>query len=174
MNADNWLSSINAKVARIGGDGVIVLATGDTMVDVSERVWGRGELTSGSKLTYQEDYEVYGYKPPLPRKPSGKGKHGAKIKGGYYATYLAMKAGQGRADLPFELSGDLRLDYLGGIRATPVAEGELACTVSLSGVNVVKWKGLTEKKGEFLKLNDTEKQRHVERLREEWANILRA
>ncbi len=174
MNTDNWLTSINGKVARIGGDGVVVTATGGTMVDVSERVWGKGELTDGSKLTYKEDYEVYGYKPPLPRKPSGKGKTGKAIKGGYYATYLAMKAGQGRADLPFELSGDLRLDYLGGVRATPVADGELACTVSLSGVNVVKWKGLTQTKGPFLTLNENERERHFERLRDAWTNILRA
>jgi hypothetical protein len=67
---DSWLSAINAKVARIGGDGLIVKATGDTVVELSERVWGKGELTDGTKLTYKEDYEVYGYKPPLPRKPS--------------------------------------------------------------------------------------------------------
>lgn len=179
MNTDNWLSSINGKVARIGGDGVVVLATGDTMVDVSERVWGRGELTDGSKLTYKDDYEYYGYKPPAPRKPSGLGKpnaqgKSAKIKGGWHPTYLAFKAQQGRSDLPFELSGDLRLDYLGGIRATPVADGELACTVSLSGTNVGKWKGLTEQKGEFLKLSQGERERHFDRLRDAWANILRA
>lgn len=179
MNTDNWLSSINAKVARISGDGLVVLATGDTMVDISERVWDRGELTNGTKLTYLENYEVYGYKPPAPRKVSGRGKpnaqgKSAKIKGGWHPTYLSFKAQQGRAELPFELSGDLRLDYLGGIRATPVADGQLACTVSLSGVNVVKWKGLTEKKGEFLKLSETEKGRHFERLRDGWQNILRA
>ena len=179
MNTDNWLSSINSKVARIGGDGLVVLATGDTMVDVSERVWGRGELTSGSKLVYKENYEIWAYKPPAPRKVSGRGKpdaqgKSAKIKGGWHPTYLSFKAQQGRANLPFELSGDLRLDYLGGVRATPVADGELACTVSLSGVNVGKWKGLTEKKGEFLALSENERENHFDRLREAWSNILRA
>lgn len=171
---DKWLESINARVAAIGGNGLVVQSTGSTMVDVSERVWGRGELTDGSKLTYQEDYEYYGYKPPAPRKVSGKGKTGKRIKGGYYPTYLAFKAGQGRADLPFELSGELRLDYLGGIRATPEPDGELACTISLSGPNVGKWRGLTAKKGEFLKLSEEEKERHFDRLRHAWDNILRA
>ena len=179
MNVDRWLANANAKAARIAGEGIVVKATGGTMVVVSERIWGRGELTDGSKLKYSESYQYYGYKPPAPRQVSGRGKpnilgKSAKIKGGWHPTYLAFKQQQGRAELPFELSGALRLDYLGGVRATPVADGGLACTVSLSGVNVTKWKGLTQQKGEFTKLNEEERKGHNERLRQYWSDLLRA
>jgi hypothetical protein len=46
--------------------------------------------------------------------------------------------------------------------------------VEVSGANVNKWKGLTEQKGEFLKLTEQEKENHLRRLSTAWDNILRA
>lgn len=176
---DKWLASVNAKVGRIASDGLVFLATTGTMVEQSERVWGRGLMTNGQPLTYQEDYAVYVYAPPFPRKGSGRGKPNSqgksqKIKGGYYATYLAAKTAVGRGNLPFELTGQLRKDYLNGAQATPTQDNDLVCTIRLSGRSALVWKGMTQKKGNFLGLTTDEKEHHVERLAEGWNQILRA
>lgn len=173
MTADSWFTSVTAKLKAFVEGDFLLKAAGGAMIDVSERVWGRGELTDGSKLTYNENYEVYGYKPPLPRKPSGLGKNGGKIKGGYYPTYLALKAQQGRSDLPFELTGDLRIDYLGGSQVSPKRLDDVTYAAVLDGRNAEKWRGLTKTKGEFLRLNDRERARYRARLENDWSSIQR-
>jgi len=120
------------------------------MIQVSERVWGKGLLTSGSKMTYTDNYELYAYKPPSPKKPSGKGKTGKKITGGFYPNYSAYKAQQGRADLPFELTGDMRKSWLGGEVASPTEVNPLECVIAMDGRNAQKAEGLAKEKGPFL------------------------
>lgn len=191
-----WLADVNALVAKISSEKVLLTATTGTQAEVGKRVWDQGKTTDGQPIGYLQDYEVYAYKPPAPRKVSGKGKPydqwkrppltkagtprkgAAKIKGGYYSTYLDFKADQGRRDTPFDLTGELRgtvssagRGYLSSA-ALVESEGGLTVDIVLAGKNVDKWHGLTNQKGEFLELSGSEKQSHVERLRDIWQRIL--
>lgn len=155
-SGEEWARQVrDAVIGKAIRERVVFLAATGTMVDVSERVWGRGELTDGSRLRYNEDYEYYGYKPPAPRKPSGKGKpnkdgKARKIKGGYYPTYMAFKEAMGRAEVPFELSGDMRLSWFGGTTPTPTETGPMSCAIVMSAKEAAKADGLAATKGEFL------------------------
>lgn len=180
---DAFLARANAIAGKVGTSRVLYFATTDTQARVAERVWDRGQTTDGQNIGYVEDYEVYVYKPPFPQSPSGLGKPNAqgkraKIKGGYEPTYLTAKAHQGGRDkTPLDLTSAYRKNYIGGatINTAPynVAEldGGLTCTISLSGVNVDKWKGLTNQKGEHLKLSPQEREGHVKKLQELWNNV---
>lgn len=174
---DSWFDNVNSLIGKLAERRVIFLAATGTMGEVADRVWGRGETTDGSPLGYLEDYEVYAYRPPAPRKVSGLGKpnkegKSRKIKGGYYPTYLAFKADQGRRETPFDLTGALRKDYLGGVVPTPTEEGPFAATITLSDENAAKWQGLTNSKGPFLILSNQERPSHLERIRTIWGQIL--
>lgn len=174
--ADKWLSDVNALVARFASYRVLFLATTGTQAEVGARVWDEGGTTDGQPIGYLEDYEVWAYKPPAPRAVSGRGKPDAKgkrakIKGGYYETYLGFKAAMGRRDTPLDLTGEFRKGYFS---ATALVESDGGHTVDivLRGDNVDKWKGLTDQKGEFLLLSPKERASHVERLRDIWQRTI--
>ena len=182
----SWADDIHAKIDRISSDRVLFHATTGTMLQVSERIWGRGELTSGGKINYSEDYEVYIHKPPFPRVGSQRGKpydmwkrppgnlkgDARKVKGGWYPTYLAAKDAVGRKDLFFELTGDLRQDWFGGVQPRPDEVNSLLCEIRLNGKNKQKADGLSTSKGEFLTLNETEIQDHGDRIADIWRDVL--
>jgi hypothetical protein len=120
---DAAIRYVNDRLEKLKTGRAIYFAAKDTQDEVSKRVWGEGKLTNGSALKYNEDYELYAYQPPSPKKVTGKGKpyklwkrpppkgvkgRSAAIKGGWYPSYLAYKQQQGRADAPFELTGRLR------------------------------------------------------------------
>lgn len=173
----SWGDNIRRKIDLLSSERALFLATTGTMAQMSERIWGRGGLSEGGTIQYNEDYEVWAYKPPAPRAVSGKGKpnkdgKSKKIKGGYYATYLTFKAGQGRAQTPFDLTSSLRKDWLGGATPTPREVGALMCVIELNEVNAEKADGLAAQKGQFLLLSTKEKADHVERFSDIWRNIL--
>lgn len=161
MTPQEWIDKYGRLTESIRTERVLFFATTATMATMQERIWGRGELTDGSKLTYKEDYQVYGYKPPLAKKPSGKGKTGKPIKGGWAPTYLALKEQQGRRELPFELTGALRQAWLGGVTATPREKDPLLCVIDLPGDIAVRAEGLARQKGEYLELSTEERAQHV-------------
>lgn len=150
---------------RLIRERTLFFAVKETQVQIAERVWGRGELTDGGKLQYNEDYEVYAYRPPSPRAVSRKGKpyrqwkrppvapkgDAREIKGGYYDTYLKYKQAMGRDE--FELTGRLRKDWL---TSTLVEVSPFEVQVVLRGENAAKFRGLTDRKGDFLAPNDAE------------------
>lgn len=156
------------------------------MLEVGERIWGRGELTDGGTIQYNEDYEVYVSKPPFPRKGSGKGKpfnlwkkppvnlkgSARNVKGGWYPTYLAAKAGVGRGDLPFELTGDMRIDWFGGMTPSPTEVDEFTVVIDMDTKNAAKADGLAARKGEFLVLNAEEIEAHHKRMSDLWGSII--
>lgn len=173
---DDVLARMNITPQKIGASRVLFFATTHTQSRVAERVWDRGQTTDGQAIGYLEDYEVYVYKPPFPQKPSGLGKPNkegkrAKIKGGYEPTYLSAKRSQGGRDkTPFDLTSAYRKNYISSA-AVRETDGGLTCTLSLTGVNVDKWKGLTEQKGEHLKLSEDERRGHAEKLQELWDKV---
>jgi hypothetical protein len=173
------VDNVRKRVQALKDKRAVFLAATGTMVDVSNRVWGRGELTDGSTLSYKEDYELYAYTPPSPRKVTGKGKPYAQwkhppkgktgardIKGGYYKSYQAgFKSQQGRADLPFELTGRFRKSYFGGSSTpAPFQDSDTAVSIRLRGEEASKFEGLTESKGAFLKLTPKEIEEHHKRM----------
>lgn len=183
------VNNLKARVERLKTSRAVYLAAKGTMLDVSQRVWGRGELTSGSPLQYDDDYDLYAYTPPSPRKVTGKGKPyaqwkyppktktgsvksgAAKIKGGYYESYGAYKKQQGRGDAPFELTGRLRKAYFGGGDIPePTQDSETEVTIRLRGEEASKYEGLTDSKGPFLKLTDQEAKEHHARVIEIYLN----
>lgn len=189
VQVSTWLSRVNAMIAKISSSRIVFLATTGTQIQVGKRVWDDGKLTDGQPITYKQDYPVYAYKPPMPRKVSGRGKPydqwkhppltkagtprkgAAKIKGGYYATYLDAKQDQGRRETPFDLTSEFRKGYFSA--AALVESGDaLTVDIVLQGKNVDKWHGLTNQKGEFLELSQEEKESHVERMRDIWQKIL--
>jgi len=183
----SWGEAMRDLVGQIGSRRIMLEATTGTMLEVGERVWGRGELTDGGTIQYKEDYEVYISKPPFPRKGSGQGKpfdlwkkppvnlkgSSRKVKGGWAPTYLAAKAQVGRAELPFELVGDLRRDWFGGVTPSPTEVDELTYVIDLDGRNAAKADGLAGQKGKFLVLNEKEIESHNERVAALWGDILR-
>lgn len=174
--ADN----VRARLNRLREERAVYLAAKGTMVDVVNRAWGRGELSEGGTLQYDNDYELYAYTPPSPRKVTGrgkpyslykdppKGKTGArKIKGGWYKSYEDYKTQQGRTDHPFELTGRLRKAYLGGGDVPePHQDSDTEVTIRLRGEEAQKYQGLTDSKGEFLKLTEDEITGYTRRLLE--------
>ena len=181
-----WGDDMRARIDRIGGDRIILEATTGTMLEVGERVWTRGLLTNGSPLTYAENYEVYISKPPFPRVGSQKGKpfnlwakppvnlkgNARAVKGGWAPTYLAAKAQVGRGDFPFELTGDMRKDWFGGVTPQPTEVDELTVVIDMDGKNAAKANGLAASKGEFLILNDEEITSHTLRVADLWRTAL--
>lgn len=175
------IAAMRQKLEAIKGSRALYFAARDTMVKVSERV-ADGGLTDGGKLEYEEDYDLYAYAPPAPRKVSGKGKpykqwkrppakpkgEARKIKGGYYESYLAFKKQQGRDKLPFELTGRLRKAYLSSPDAPTslVEQGDGSAFIFLSGEEAAKYRGLTDSKGRFLQLNVAEKDFYLERFKD--------
>lgn len=157
MTSDEYKDFLRGLPQKVMDSRVLFFGVKATMIPVSQRVWGRGELTNGSKLTYKK-YELYAYQPPSPVKPTGKGKTGKPIKGGYYVDYEAYKAQQGRADLPFELSGDLRKAWLGGDVPEPTEKSPLNVVIQVDDISAKKIEGLTRSKGEFLKFSMSERQ----------------
>lgn len=177
------VNNVRARVERLRAGRAVYLAAKGTMVDVSKRVWDRGELTSGGTLSYKDDYELYAYTPPSPKKVSGRGKPyaewknpprtkgggvrsgAAKIKGGFYHSYTEFKAQQSRPDSPFELTGRLRKAYFGGTDTPePTQDSDVSVSIRLRGEEAAKWEGLTETKGAFLRLTDTEKAEYQRRV----------
>jgi hypothetical protein len=188
MDPSGAINDVKARLQRLKESRAIYLAAKGTMLDVSQRVWGRGELTGGGALGYNEDYDLYAYTPPAPRKVSGKGKPyadwkyppktksgsvragAANIKGGYYTSYLSFKKQQGRDDTPFELTGRLRKAYFGGGDIPePTQDSETEVTIRLRGEEAQKFEGLTDSKGVFLGLTASEKAEHHRRVREIYA-----
>ncbi len=186
IGVDKAVANIRGKVNAFRDKRAVFLAATGTMVEVSNRVWNEGKLTSGGSIQYDEDYEVYAYTPPAPRKVTGKGKpyglwkdqqraqaikkaqggDARKIKGGYYRSYLEFKKQQGRSDNPFELTGRLRKAYLSS-PSRPDSVVEVSATevlVRLRGDEAGKYQGITENKGEFLKLTDEERASFTRRL----------
>lgn len=176
MTPQEWIDRYGSLGRKVQDKRVLFLSTTATMGIMAERIWGKGGLTEGGTLSYKEDYEVYGYKPPLPKKPSGKGKPYAlwtpqtrapkkgtanKIKGGWAPTYLALKAQQGRADLPFEMTGDMRLAWGGGAKVEPSEVTPLLCRITMPDKEFKKAEGLADRKGTFLGLTTFELKEHV-------------
>jgi hypothetical protein len=154
-----------AMLDKVVGGRIVYLAATGTMIDMSKRIWD-GVLTDGSRMKYKDDYEVWAYKPPSPKKVSGRGKTGKPIKGGYYANYSAYKADQGRANTPFELTSDLRLAWFGGATPTPRVAGPLLCTITLPKKEYKKAEGLTKQKGAFLVMTEGERAGYIRRCKE--------
>jgi hypothetical protein len=165
---------VNRWTAAISDRRVLFLASTGTMDEMSERIWGRGGLSNGGTIKYEENYEVYIYKPPFPRAPNGKGKTGKKIKGQWAPTYIAAKASQDRGDLPFELTGELRQAWLGGTVPTPREKNPLLCVIDLPQKEAEKAEGLAKQKGEFLELTDEEIESHERRIFDLVTEILNA
>jgi hypothetical protein len=164
MTPQEWIEARKREAQAIRDSRILFFATTGTMAEMSKRIWTDGELSKGGKLTYAEDYEVYIYKPPFPRKPDGKGKTGRKIKGQWAPSYLAAKASQGRQDLPFELTGDMRIGWLGGPQPTPSEVNPLLVEIRMPDKEWKKAQGLAKQKGEFLLLTDGERSSHVRRI----------
>ncbi len=146
----------------IGSAHVLYAATGSTMDMVAERVWGKGGLSDGGTIRYNGETKrgYYIYAPPFPKKGNGKGKNGRKIKGTWAPSYIAAKGLVGRGDTPFELTGDLRKDWLGGIQPTPNEVTPFLCRIEVSSESKDKIDGLSEMKGEFLTLTADEVKAH--------------
>jgi hypothetical protein len=163
MTIGEYIEKLRRQADAIRTSNALFFATTSTMVEIQERVWGRGELSNGSVIQYKEDYEVWAYQPPSPVKVTQRGKPNAagqsrKIKGGWYPSYLAYKQQQGRADLPFELTGDMRISWLGGPVPTPrVSADGLLCEIVMDTEQYAKVEGLTKQKGEFLRLTQEER-----------------
>lgn len=164
MTPKEWAAKYGTLGKKVRDRRVLFFATTATMVDMSVRIWTDGKLSNGSKLTYKEDYEVYAYKPPSPRAVSGKGKTGKPIRGGWYPTYLSYKAGQGRADLPFELTGELRQSWAGGPKPKPVEKNPLLCLIEMPEPIALRAAGLAKQKGQFLLLSAGEKVTHAQNI----------
>lgn len=184
MTPIDWINKIGALSQGIEDKRVLFLASTGTMVEVAERVFERGQLTNGAPIAYDQDYQVYAYTPPFPRKGSGRGKPYAqwtdqnraaatqarkggsaqKIKGGYYDTYLDAKGAMGRRETPFELTGQYRKSYFGGATPTPKEVNALEVVIDLDGQAAKKWDGLTNEKGDHLKLSEQERRNHIERI----------
>jgi hypothetical protein len=80
-----------------------------------------------------------------------------KIKGQWAPTYLAAKDAQGRKDFPFELTGDMRISWLGGPVPSPrVSSGGLVCEIVMAQEQWNKAAGIAKQKGEFLELTEFE------------------
>ena len=80
-----------------------------------------------------------------------------KIKGQWAPSYLAAKDAQGRKDLPFELTGDMRISWLGGpVPAPRVSNGGLLCEIVMAQEQWKKAEGIAKQKGEFLELTEFE------------------
>lgn len=65
---------VKARIEKLKASRALYFAAKETMVDVSNRVWGEGKLTDGTKISYNEDYELWAYQPPSPKKVTGTGK----------------------------------------------------------------------------------------------------
>lgn len=176
MTIGEWIAKFGKLGQAIKDTRVIFLATTGTMSVMSDRIWGQGGLSNGGTIKYNENYELYAYTPPSPRAVTGRGKPydlwkrpapkkgtSAKIKGGFYPTYLAYKEQQGRRELPFELTGAMRKSWLGGVSPTPTELDPLTCAIVMDGENTEKAEGLTQQKGAFLLLTALEKKGHTER-----------
>lgn len=203
MTPQEWIAKQRARADALRSSDVLYKASTSTMAVMSERIWRQGRLTDGSQLTYKEDYEVWMYKPPFPKKPNGKGKpfdlwerkgevatdraelrsltrraqqvgrakekqgnkgKQRKIEGQWAPTYLAAKDSQGRKELPFELTGDMRIAWLGGPTPTPRKVSGLLVQIVMPKKEYDKAKGLEKTKGEFLELTPFEIKHQAETL----------
>lgn len=179
---------MRALVGRIGSGRIVLEAATGTMLEVGDRIWGRGELTSGGIISYKENYPVYITKPPFPAVGSKKGKPfdlwakppnnlkgtARNVQGGWYPTYLAAKTAVNRGDLPFELTGDLRKDWFGGVTPSPTEVDEFTVVIDVGEKSRKIIDGLTATKGEFVVLNDREVEAHHKRIADLWGGILSA
>lgn len=173
----SWGDNTRASLDRFRNGRALFLATTGTMAQMSDRIYSRGGLSDGGTIQYNEDYELWAYKPPAPRAVTHKGKpnkegKSKRIKGGYYATYLAFKTQQGRASTPFDLTSSLRKDWLGGVQPQPREVDSLMCVIELNELNKAKADGLAIQKGQFLLLTEQEKRDHTKRLSDIWNDSL--
>lgn len=171
-----WISAIGEGIISAH---ILCVATGTTMAMMSDRIWGRGELTDGSTLKYNGPTKrgVYIYVPPWPKKGNGKGKPNAagksrKIKGTWAPSYIAGKRLIGRGETPFELTGDLRKDWLGGVIPTPKEDSAYMCTISVSEKSLDKIEGLSETKGDFTISTPDERSAHREHVLEAYRELV--
>lgn len=160
---------------RLVSQRALYFAVKETQAVIGTRAFDDGKLTSGQDVQYDENYEVYAYTPPSPRAVSGKGKpyskwkrppvnpkgDAAKIKGGYYATYLAYKTGMGRG--PLELTGRLSKAFFSD--ASLIERNALEIDVVLRGEQAEKYRGLTDTKGPFLQPSPSEVEFFVDRMK---------
>jgi hypothetical protein len=167
MTNAELIKSMQGIKDGIGSAHVLYVATTSTMDVMSERIWRDGKLTGGGKLTYKgaTPKGVYIYSPPWPKNGSGKGKPNKEgksrnIKGTWAPSYIAGKELIGRGNLPFELTGDLRKDWLGGAIPTPNEVTPYRCTIAVNQKSIDKIDGLTETKGAFVELSSAEIQIH--------------
>ena len=174
--SEDAIEPLKAIREKLVANRSLYFAVKETSIKTAERAFEQGKLTDGSEVRYDQDYEVYAYTPPSPRKVSGKGKpydlwknppakakgKARSIKGGWYKTYLDYKDAMDRRETPFELTGRLRKAYLSD--ASLLEQGALTVQVVLTGENAQKYEGLTEKKGEFLQPSEAEVDYFRERL----------
>lgn len=163
----------------IGSANVLYVATGSTMDLMSERIWGEGGLTDGGKLKYNgpTPQGFYIYAPPFPKQGNKKGKpnkdgKSRTIKGTWAPSYIAAKEVIGRGDTPFELTGDLRKDWLGGVIPTPKAETPYRCAIVVDQKSKDKIDGLTETKGEFIRMTADERAAHYRHVLEAYRELV--
>lgn len=158
----------------IGSAHILFVATGSTMDLMSERIWGRGGLTDGGTLRYNGPTPrgIYIYSPPWPKKGNGRGKTGKKIKGTWAPSYIAAKGLIGRGDIPFELTADMRKDWLGGVQPTPEEVTPYLCKISVSQATKEKIDGLTDTKGAFIRLTVDERAAHRQHLIEAYRDLV--
>ena len=158
---------------------VLYVATTSTMDVMSERIWGAGDLTAGGRLRYNGPTPkgIYIYSPPWPRKGNMRGKpnkdgKSRKIKGTWAPSYIAGKELIGRGDLPFELTGDMRKDWLGGAQPTPNEVTPYRCTIEVDQKTNEKIEGLTATKGEFIRLTSAEVKAHYGHVLEAYRELV--
>lgn len=158
----------------IGSAHVLYAATGSTMDLMSERIFDRGELSDGGRLRYNgpTGRGVYIYAPPWPKKGNGRGKRGAKIKGSWAPSYIDAKRMIGRGNTPFDLTGDMRKDWLGGITPSPVEDTPYRCLIVVGQKSKDKIDGLSASKGEFTRLTSSELEAHYEHVLEAYRELV--
>jgi hypothetical protein len=173
MTPQEWIAKYRNYPLVLKDQRVLFFATTGTMAEMSERIWGRGELSDGRKLTYKENYRVWGYPPrffnQLDKSPvSILGPFSVSgvpfNRGEWFPTYLTYKEANNRGNLPFELTSNLRISWGGGAQPGPVDVSEFICQIKITDYDAKKVKGLVKQKGEFLRLTRQEEKNHHKRV----------
>ena len=175
MTPQEWIARYRQYPKILQEQSVLFFAATETMTEMQERIWGRGELTDGRKLWYTENYEVWGYPPrffnQLDQSPTSLfGPFDApgvdRSQGKWFPTYLTYKGANNRRDLPFELTSNLRISWGGGAQFGPKQVDAFTCEIRITEYDALKVQGLNKSKGKFLDLNEKEREFHHKKVGE--------
>lgn len=175
LTTHQMIEEINRQKKVVRSGKAFEIAVKSIVAEQTVRIFQKGQKSDGTPIgQYNRSKPLYVYTPPAPKKVTGKGKKGKKIKGGYYKNYAAFRQQQGRESgfVNIRLTNELQSDFANSrvgksskriAKARPIKINRYLYQVLIKkAINIQKVQGLEGKYGAIFAPTRREQKRLVE------------